>query len=496
MIVVGGGPVGLTLALGLSRYGVRSIVLERNASVAPESRSLVVWPRTIEVLRMWNLWEPIRSAGLFSQTLGVYKASSNAALLSIDFGVLDDVLDDPGYLTIPQYEVERVLRELVAADPLCDFRVSVSATHVEQHGDGATVTTRTDDGHEGAVRGAYVVGCDGAKGIVRDEIGITLEGMTYDGRILLGDELLDVDLPSPRLALDAPSPLGAWKYAGDRWRIMAFIPKNADENVATTDAARAERLRLLFGDAGKDARLLWQNVSRFNRRHARRFAADRVLLAGDAAHANGLAGGQGLNAGIQDVANLAWKLAAVFAGGNAAALIESYHSERHEMIEDFIERFAERTTRSASGISRRIRRLGLGLLSRSVRARGLQCKLARGLGMLNGRYSKSTIVDPRHPVAGRRVGDLLLSDGRRINAVRGLGAAVVAIADADVGEIAAIRVDAVPKRWHIKLPAALIVRPDGYVAAVIDKPTPEKVSIAWQRAFVGGVPEPVLIRSS
>jgi hypothetical protein len=128
-------------------------------------------------------------------------------------------------------------------------------------------------------------------------------------------------------------------------------------------------------------------------------------------------------------------------------------------------------------------------MSRAVRGRGMQRKACRALGMLSGRYTKSPIVDARHPLAGRRLDDLQLPDGSRLDSHRN-GEALIVIAGEYALDLPHVVVPVPPKRWHVKPPVVLIVRPDGCVACVIEKPTRVKIERAWQKAFCGTLPLP------
>jgi hypothetical protein len=243
----------------------------------------------------------------------------------------------------------------------------------------------------------------------------------------------------------------------------------------------------VFGE-GVQTTTIWSSLFKIHRRHAQRFIVGRVALAGDAAHLNSPAGGQGMNAGIQDAANLAWKIAyALKDGGNGDALFESYDVERREMLTDTIERYTDRLTRVGLGFSPRARQVVVRAMSRAVRGRGMQRKLCRALGMLSGRYTKSPIVDARHPLAGRRIDDLRLPSGQRINEVRNGGTLLVVAGEMQL-DLPHVQIPVPPKRWHIKHPVVLIVRPDGCVAAVVEKPTHERIERAWEMAFCGTVP--------
>lgn len=491
VIIVGGGPVGLSLALGLARYGARSIVLERNAEPVKESRAAVIWLRTQEILRDWGAYEPLREAGRFVRVLRGQNASTSATFATIDFSAIDDVFDDAGALILPQSDTERILRELVAAHPQCDLRTHVSVTGITQDGDGVDVHFETHGG-SGTLRAAFAVGCDGAHGVVRHAIGLTLQGMTYDTRVVLSDERVDLPIPqeiTARVRFDLPGMHAAIRSGDNAWRLIASVPKDVTDEDAMSPLAHRERVGELFGDARTATQ--WSSLFRIHRRHAQRFVVGRVALAGDAAHLNSPAGGQGMNAGIQDAANLAWKLAFALRSTHCAGdLLASYDAERREIITDTVERFTDRLTRLGTSVPVRARQFAIRTLARAVRAQGMQRKLCRGIGMLSGRYASSPIVDTRHPLAGRRIDDLLLSDGRRINAARA-GEAILIVAGDLALDMPHLRVDVPPKRWHVKPPVVLIVRPDGCVAAVVEKPTRDRIERAWQRAFCGAIPLPV-----
>jgi 2-polyprenyl-6-methoxyphenol hydroxylase-like FAD-dependent oxidoreductase len=487
VVVAGGGPVGLSLALGLAHHGVSCVVLEANAQPAPESRAFVIWPRTMEVLRDWNAWDALRAAGRFQTKFELHNARTNRPMFSIDFNKVADIVDEAGVLILPQSQTERVLRDLTIANPACELRTGAVVTGVEQTGDGATVHF-LHEGRAQTLRCEFVAACDGAHSVVREALGLHLEGMTYPGRVVLTDESISgaSGARSPRASIEKRGLLAAIEWAPGLWRVMASLPKNASEGEAFDAAARAQRIAVLFGpDAVAES--LWESAFHIHRRHAQRFVEGRIALAGDAAHVNSPAGGQGMNAGIQDAANLAWKIAYALRGGDAAALLDGYDVERREMVADTVERLTDRMTRLGLGMPSSARKLAILTFGKAVRGTGIQRKLCRALGMLSGRYTKSPLIDSRHPLAGRRIDDLRLADGTRLNSKRGGKAALVAVGNATVD--GAISVTRAPKRWCVKAPAVLIVRPDGVVAAVVEKPTRQKIDAALQLAFAGAPPD-------
>ena len=294
---------------------------------------------------------------------------------------------------------------------------------------------------------------------------------------------------SARVRFDLPGLRGAIRFGDRSWRVMASVPKELSDEDVLAPLAHQQRVRDLFGDAPFETQ--WSSIFKIHRRHAQRFAVGRVLLAGDAAHLNSPAGGQGMNAGIQDAANLAWKLAlAAQTEDCAPALIDSYDRERREIITDTVERVTDRITRFGITFPMRARQFVIRTFARAVRGRGMQRKLCRGIGMLSGRYANSPIIDNRHPLAGRRLDDLRLPDGSRLSAQRGGAATMIVVGDLRL-DLPHLRIETPPKRWHVKPPVVLIVRPDGCVAAVVEKPTQERVEAAWRRAFCDALPLPV-----
>jgi hypothetical protein len=308
---------------------------------------------------------------------------------------------------------------------------------------------------------------------------------------VLSDEIVDDEIAediSILMRLDLPGARVAIRFGERLWRVIASVPKEIGDEDALGPLAHRRRVQELFGDA--QATTQWSSLFKIHRRHAQRFLVDRVALAGDAAHLNSPAGGQGMNAGIQDAANLAWKLAcALRTDACAKTLLESYDVERRGMVTDTVERFTDRVTRLGIGLPSRARGFMVRAFSRAVRGYGMQRKICRAIGMLNGRYTNSPIIDSRHPIAGRRVDDLRLADGSRINHKRGGEAILIVAGDLSLG-LAHLQIQTPPKRWHIKTPMVLIVRPDGCVAAVVEKPTRECIEQAWQRAFCGAFPLP------
>jgi 2-polyprenyl-6-methoxyphenol hydroxylase-like FAD-dependent oxidoreductase len=488
VIIVGAGPAGLSLALGLAHHGVRSIVLDKEDATSTHSRAFGVWPRTLEILRDWGAGDALCDAGTFLPIVAVCDAKNARPLLTIDFTTISDIFANPGALIVPQYDTERVLRERVLAGGACELRLGCEVVGIDQDADGVNVQVRSG-GNVATLRAPYVAACDGASSVIREALGIPLDGMNYGIRAVISDEQLededDANAPMIRVAVDRPGLLFALRFAPKTWRVIASVPAGMDDATATSEEEHAKRLRAVF-NCERHGRTTHKNLFQLHRRRAQRFVEGRVALVGDAAHLGSPAGGEGMNAAIQDAANLAWKLAYAIAGrGDAALLLASYDAERRQIIADMNDALADRLTKVTMSMRQLVRKAGLRFGARMLRERGMQRKTSRAIGMLSGRYTKSPLIDSRHPLAGRRIDDVTLASGSRINQVRGGKACLVAVGDANLGGLRAIRVIAAPKRWVVKPPVVLIVRPDGVVATVVEKPNRAKIEAAWQRAFAG-----------
>ena len=328
VLIAGAGPTGLALACGLLANGVTARVVDKAFRPAQTSRALGLQPRAIEVVDRLGALNGLPDRALQLERVVVYIKGREAA--SVGVGRRTALVTTPG-LVISQAEVEAELRRRV--EELGGEIVwgrEVSAAKQDGHG----VRVGLADG--GQSRVGWLVGCDGAHSRVRNLAGVGFPGAPLAERFLLVD--VHADLPLARHSihvwLDGTRVFAAFPLPGqDLWRLMApAADAGGEADLVADEVVLAEVARLLEELAGGDRSLLrdpvWITSFRILRRLAATYRAGRILLAGDAAHVHGPFGGQGMNTGIGDAENLAWKLAMVVNGTADAELLDSYEAER------------------------------------------------------------------------------------------------------------------------------------------------------------------------
>lgn len=339
VLVVGGGPTGLTLAVQLTRFGVHFRIVDKAMDRARESRALAVQARSLEVLQSVGLGEPLAQAGSTTTRLMLHVDRGDPVVIDLgNFGRSDTRF--PYILFVPQSQTEAVLGEHLASRKVAVER-GVELADFQDHDGGVRAVLRHPGGHEEQVHAKYLAGCDGAHSAVRKGAGIPFEGGAYPEDFALGD--VEADGPLQRGAIHAFGerqgfamffPLGH----PTTWRVMAMqrdgppheVTQDRDE-VTTHNLSLAELQAIIADPTGGSVQLrdaAWLTWFRLHHRQAARYQKGRVFLAGDAAHIHSPVGGQGMNTGIQDAWNLGWKLALVVQGRASDRLLDSYHAER------------------------------------------------------------------------------------------------------------------------------------------------------------------------
>ncbi|MEX0428773.1 FAD-dependent monooxygenase [Nocardioides sp. DS6] len=332
VLVIGNGPVGQTSALFLAHWGVPSIVLDRRPRRDPVGSKAIVQQRDV-----LDAWDTLAGAGREIAERGL--TWQRARTFHQDHELFCTEFADSGrsafppFVNLSQSETEAILDERIAAEPLIDVRWGHEVTGIAQDETSATVTCATAGG-VAEVAGSYAVACSGARGdAVRQMLGVTLDGRTFGDLFLICDIRADLGewaqerrfyfdpVWNPgRQVLIHPCPDSTFRID---WQVPADFDLEADE----ASGGLERRIRMIVGDTPYE--IVWKSVYRFHQRIADRFRVGRVLLAGDAAHLVSPFGARGLNSGVQDAENAAWKLALVWRGLAGDSLLESYHDERH-----------------------------------------------------------------------------------------------------------------------------------------------------------------------
>ncbi|NUP24548.1 MAG: FAD-dependent oxidoreductase [Streptomyces sp.] len=455
VIVVGSGPTGLLLAGDLATAGVPvTLVEKRPHKISNLSRAFVLHARTLEQLDARGLADDLEAVGQPLDRLRLFGD------LTVDLGALPSRFRH--LLVLPQYEVEKALeRRAVAAG--VEFRHETEMTGLSQDADGVTVEVRGPQGAE-TLRAAYVVGADGMRSAVRDAIGLPFPGKSVIRSVVLADvrlaeepeTLLTVNTVGDAFAFLAPFGDGYYRVIG--WNRARNVPDSEPLDLAEVKEVTRAALGRDFGMY--DAR--WMSRFHSDERQAPAYRVGRVFLAGDAAHVHTPAGGQGMNTGLQDAANLSWKLAQVIHGHASADLLDTYQAERHPV--------GKAVLRSSGGLVRlamakRPWELALRATLTTVLAHVAPAR-RRMVGQLTGIGYRYPAPRGAHRLTGTRVPDVALTGGRLYEALRG-GRFVLITPGAYDGQGA--REDRLTvERWASDRRTTVLVRPDGYVAWAAD----------------------------
>ncbi|WSR03654.1 FAD-dependent monooxygenase [Streptomyces sp. NBC_01210] len=367
VLIAGAGPVGLSAAAELRRRGVRCRLVDRLPARLPYAKAVGIQPRTLEIWDRMGLARSFLEAAIPLRGQLIYVNGREQA--RIDLALPPEV--PYGFAALPQYETERLLEEYVASLGTAIER-DTELLSFNQDTDGVTARLGTASGAVEEVRARYLIGCDGAHSIVRKGLGLGFEGGALPEGYMLADVEADWDLPhgygirsshraddgsTDDLLVCIPLP------GASRYRMSMLVPPELSTRTTNRPPARGDGVahglegcrapELFHIQAVVDrlaprpaalSRMRWSSVFRISHRIVDRYADGRVFVAGDAAHIHPPTGAQGMNTGIQDACNLAWKLALVVHGKAGPALLASYDAERRPIGEEVVGRTVRHAT--------------------------------------------------------------------------------------------------------------------------------------------------------
>jgi 2-polyprenyl-6-methoxyphenol hydroxylase-like FAD-dependent oxidoreductase len=330
VVIIGAGPTGLALACQFIRHGVDFIILDKAEGITPYSRAIGVQARTLEIYEQIDLARSLVSQGLITERAMLLEGGEVRGELNFsDIG--EGLSPYPFLLICEQSRHERLLYDFIKAHGR-DVLWRTELESFSQDADGVRANVKTADGAMRTIEARFLVGCDGAKSIVRHALGMEFEGSTFERLFYVADVRIDWRFGHDALmACLAQNTLTAFfpMKGESRYRIIGTFPEN--ESRREGEILYEEIERQIVEDTKLDldiSQVNWFSVYRVHSRRVNKFSAGRCFLAGDAAHVHTPAGGQGMNTGIQDGYNLAWKLALVLRGRADARLLETYNAER------------------------------------------------------------------------------------------------------------------------------------------------------------------------
>jgi 2-polyprenyl-6-methoxyphenol hydroxylase-like FAD-dependent oxidoreductase len=471
VLIVGAGPTGLTAAVELSRLGVDVRIIDRAPERSLTSRALGVQARTVELLRVRGVGDEMLRLGNRASATTLYSGGERLAAIE-----LHRMPSEFNYvLLVAQSETERLLTEQLNRQGVKVER-GVEMVSVSLRPDHVGVQLRNGSGTTEAVTASYLIAADGSHSAIRNQLGLPFKGRALAQSYVLADLQLAGKVPEDQLSifLARNGFLAVFPMGDGRFRFMATDPERITGD--TGEPTLQDIQRLYDRTVHLSAQLFnlnWSSRFRINSRHMATLRAGRVFFGGDAAHVHSPAGGQGMNAGIQDMINLSWKLAMALKGRARPDLLDTYESDRLPVIRQLV-RMTERATKVFNStnplVHTTLTRLAPVLLGRSA----VQNKAAPKLGQLTASYRGCPIAKGGGRIgplrAGDRVPDVWMN-GVRLYDMLDLSTLTLFVTP-DAGRIAeayrpwqeilAVRPVSIP---HEMADGWLLVRPDGYLAA-------------------------------
>ncbi|MFY8039898.1 MAG: FAD-dependent oxidoreductase [Bosea sp. (in: a-proteobacteria)] len=492
VIIVGAGPVGLSLAIDLAQRGTSVVLLDDSDRIGDGSRAICFAKRTLEIFDRLGVAKPMLDKGVSWQVGKVFQAGE--CLYQFD------LLPEPGhkmpaFINLQQFYVEKFLIDRALALGV-DLRWKNRVVAVRKATGVVHLTIETPDGCYD-LAADHVVACDGARSPMRSMLGLSFAGEIFEDQFLIADVRMQADLPVERwFWFDPPFHSGQscllHKQPDDVWRIDLQLSPDADPEHERQPAVVRPRIERMLGHQAFE--LEWVSIYRFQCRRLERFRHGRVIFAGDAAHQVSPFGARGANSGIQDADNLGWKLALVMAGASPDDLLVSYDSERSEAADENILNSTRATDFIAprSLAERFFRNAALALARTQPFARRFVNSGRLSLPTAYARSSLSTADTdlwpagpaPGAPIPDAPLGRAYLGECLNDSFLLLAGPSVpVGLAPAGITHVAPCAEDILLReRFDLTDHAAYLIRPDGHVAARFRQADQQRLEAALKRA--------------
>jgi 2-polyprenyl-6-methoxyphenol hydroxylase-like FAD-dependent oxidoreductase len=351
VVIIGAGPTGLSLATQLIRYGIDFVIIEKNEKTTHLSKAIAVQARTLEIFQELGIAEEAISRGQITTGLNLfYKGHKKASIDLATFG--EGISEFALALSLEQSKTETLLLEyIIQHGKQVQWKSQLS--HFEQRNDGVTVFYKDANGTDQEIAADYIVGCDGAGSMVRHQLNLPFEGSTEPKLFYVADVVLSSEVINRNMLYMYLIPKGFilfFPMEGEgHYRIVGILPDQEDKEY-TFDDIKPFILRDIISPVTFKA-LNWFSTYRVHSRMADSFMEGRCFIAGDAGHIHTPAGGQGMNTGIQDAYNLAWKIAYRLNGEVNNKVLETYSAERTQNAKHLLQT-TDRIFDIMSGVNR------------------------------------------------------------------------------------------------------------------------------------------------
>lgn len=339
VIIIGAGPTGLSLACQFIRYGVDFVIIDKKDDVTTFSKALGVHARTLEIYEQLGLAESAVTQGIIAEKVRLIEGGE--VLNEIDLSRVGEGLSAyPYMLVLEQDKNERILYDYMQAHGR-SVQWKTELESFEQSESGVMARIKNANGESRTVEAKYLVGCDGPRSPVRNALGLSFEGSTFERLFYVADVQIDWKYSHDALqvCLTDKAVVAFFPMKGEkRYRIVGSFPEGWDKEPDEILYEEIEQRIKEEAEIELDiSNVKWFSVYKVHTRHVEIFSKGRCFLAGDSAHVHTPAGGQGMNTGIQDAYNLAWKIAMVLRGATGEKLLDTYNDERLENAKNLLE---------------------------------------------------------------------------------------------------------------------------------------------------------------